>query len=339
MQSQPKKKVVFSGCQPSGILHIGNYLGAIRQWVANQSEKENFFCIVDMHSITTPQDPDILRNRALSTAALYLAAGVDPEMSTVFIQSHVSAHAECCWILNCVTPVGWLERMTQYKSKTAQLESVSTGLLDYPVLQAADILLYDANEVPVGEDQQQHVELTRDIAQRFNRMYGETFVIPEPILPPSGARILALNDPARKMSKSESGIRGHAVLLTDEPDEIRRTFRRAVTDSGRNIRFSDDPEKIGVNNLLEIYQLFSGLSKSAIEDNFEGKGYSKLKEEVAEVVIEALQPIREKYHLLLSDLAELHQILADGAARAAAVSETKLSEIKHKVGFLPRSIM
>jgi tryptophanyl-tRNA synthetase len=337
MQSHPRKKIVFSGIQPSGILHIGNYLGAIRQWVSNQSEKENYFCVVDMHAITTPKNPESIRQLALSTAALYLAAGIDPEMSTVFVQSHVSAHAECCWILNCVTPIGWLERMTQYKSKVSEQVSVSTGLLDYPVLQAADILLYDANEVPVGEDQKQHVELSRDIAQRFNHIYGETFTIPEPVLPSSGARIRALNDPMRKMSKSESDVRGHAVLLTDEPDEIRRTFRRAVTDSGKEIKFSNDLERAGVNNLLEIYQLFSGHSKSDIEAHFEGKGYGSLKEQVAEVVIEALRPIREQYHRLLSDPIEINQILADGAARAAAVSGSKLAEIQYKVGFIPRS--
>lgn len=235
------KTRVFSGVQPSGDLHIGNYLGAIKRWAAQQDEKQSFFCIVDMHAITVSQDVKQLRRLTRDVAALYIAAGIDPQRSTVFIQSHVPAHAECAWILNCVTPVGWLERMTQYKVKAAAQESVSMGLLDYPVLQASDILLYDANEVPVGQDQKQHVELTRDIAGRFNRIFGETFVLPEAVLPESGARIRALNDPTRKMSKSEAAVRGHAVRLVDEPDEIHYVLKRAVTDTGREIRFSDQP--------------------------------------------------------------------------------------------------
>jgi len=330
-----KRTRVFSGIQPSGSLHIGNLLGAIQQWVATQDEKENFFCIVDMHAITTPQDPETLRTLTRDVAALYIASGLDPDQSTIFVQSHVPAHAECCWILNCVTPVGWLERMTQYKSKARQGESVSTGLLDYPVLQAADILLYDADEVPVGEDQKQHVELSRDIAQRFNHLYGPTFVVPKVILPMTGARIRALNDPSRKMSKSQAMERGHAVRLTDEPDEIQRTFRRAVTDTGRETVFSDSPEKAGVNNLLEIYELLTGNSRPEIEAHFEGQGYAALKNEVAEVVIETLRPIRERYHELISDRAELDAILADGAQRARAVADPKIEVVKHKVGFIP----
>ena len=212
---------VFSGVQPSGTLHLGNYLGAIRRWADRQDGSENFFCIVDLHALTMPQEPDALRRQTREVAALYLAAGLDPRKSTIFVQSHVRAHAECCWILNCVTPLGWLERMTQFKAKAAQRESVSTGLLDYPVLQAADILLYDADEVPVGEDQKQHVELARDIAQRFNYLYGETFRLPRATVPASGARIRAFNDPTRKMSKSEAHVPGHAVRLLDGPDEIR----------------------------------------------------------------------------------------------------------------------
>ena len=329
-----KRTRVFSGIQPSGSLHIGNLLGAIRQWVATQDEKENYFCIVDMHAITTPQDPQALQALTREVAALYIASGLDPHKSTIFVQSHVPAHAECCWILNCVTPVGWLERMTQYKSKARQGESVSTGLLDYPVLQAADILLYDADQVPVGEDQKQHVELSRDIAQRFNRLYGPTFVVPEVVLPESGARIRALNDPSRKMSKSQAMERGHAVRLTDEPDEIRRTFRRAVTDSGREIVSSNSPEKAGVNNLLEIYELLTGSSRSEIESHFEGQGYAALKNQVAEVVIEALRPIRERYLELMSDRAELDAILAGGAQRARAVADPKIERVKRKVGFI-----
>ena len=334
-QPEPNKKIrVFSGIQPSGMLHIGNYLGAIRRWVAEQTEKENFFCIVDMHAITVWQEPETLRHMTRQVAALYLASGLNPEQSTIFIQSHVRAHAECCWILNCVTPVGWLERMTQYKSKASKQESVGTGLLDYPVLQAADILLYDADEVPVGEDQKQHVELTRDIAQRFNHLYGETFVLPRATIPESGARVRAFNDPTRKMSKSETNMRGHAVLLVDEPDEIRYVIRRSVTDSGREIVFSEAPEKAGVNNLLEIYELLSGQTRLEIETHFAGKGYGALKNEVAEVVVEALRPIRERYQEFMNDPSELDRILTQGTERARAIAEIKIQEIKQKVGFV-----
>lgn len=326
---------VFSGIQPSGTLHIGNYLGAIRNWVATQDERENYFCIVDMHAITVPQDPEPLRRKTRELAAIYLAAGLDPRKSTIFVQSHVPAHAECCWILNCVTPVGWLERMTQYKTKAEQQESVSAGLLDYPVLQAADILLYDADEVPVGEDQKQHVELARDIAQRFNRIYGETFAVPQPVVPKTGARIRALNDPERKMSKSEAHIRDHAIRLTDEPDVIRQVFRRAVTDTGREIRFSETPDKAGINNLLEIYELFSGQSRSQIEAHFGGQGYAALKSEVAEAVVEGLRPIRDRYRDLMADPAELDRLLALGAERASAIAEPKVDEVKYRVGFIP----
>jgi tryptophanyl-tRNA synthetase len=332
-QSQHKRRV-FSGIQPSGTLHIGNYLGAIRQWLPHQSEKDNYFCIVDMHAITLPQDPETLRRKTREVTALYLAAGLDPRFCTIFVQSHVPAHAECAWILNCVTPVGWLERMTQYKVKSSQSASVSTGLLDYPVLQAADILLYDAHEVPVGEDQKQHVELARDIAQRFNSIYGEAFVVPEAVIPETGARIRALNDPMRKMSKSEAHIRGHAVLLVDEPDEIRRTIQRAVTDPGHEIIFSEAQEKTGVNNLLEIYELLTGESRPAIEAKFEGQGYGFLKKEVAEVVVDALKPIRQRYLQLLADPAEIERILLEGAERARTVANPKIQELKRKVGFL-----
>jgi tryptophanyl-tRNA synthetase len=315
-------------------LHLGNYLGAIKRWVAQQDAKENYFCIVDMHAITVPQEPETLRRLTREVAALYLAAGLDPSKSTIFVQSHVRAHAECCWILNCVTPLGWLERMTQFKAKAAERESVSTGLLDYPVLQAADILLYDADEVPVGEDQKQHIELARDIAQRFNHLYGETFVVPHAVIPESGARIRAFNDPMRKMSKSEAHIRGHAVSLVDEPDEIRAVIQRAVTDTGREIVFSDAPEKAGVNNLLEIYELLTDHSRQGIQEHFAGKGYAILKQEVAEVVIEALRPIRERYHSLMADPPILDRILVAGAQRAQLVAEPKIQDVKRKVGFI-----
>jgi tryptophanyl-tRNA synthetase len=332
--STERRKRVFSGIQPSGTLTIGNYLGAIRQWVAEQAEKENYFCIVDMHAITVPQDPDLLRHKTRELAAIYIACGIDPEVSTVFVQSHVRAHAECCWILNCITPVGWLERMTQYKAKSQEQASVGTGLLDYPVLQAADILLYDTDEVPVGEDQKQHVELARDIAGRFNHLYGDTFVLPEAVIPRSGARIRALNDPTRKMAKSEAHVRDHAVRLTDDPDTIRTVIRRAVTDTGRQVAFSEEPEKAGVNNLLEIYELFAGQERDAIEAHFAGQGYAALKREVADAVVEGLRPIRERYERLIADLAELERLLAHGAERARAVAGPKIAQVKQAVGFL-----
>jgi tryptophanyl-tRNA synthetase len=329
------KKRVLSGIQPSGNLHIGNYLGAIKQWVAGQREKTNFFCIVDMHAITVPQDPATLREETRRLAALLLAAGIDPEYSTLFVQSHVRAHAEGCWILNCVTPLGWLERMTQYKTKAAKQESILTGLLDYPVLQAADILLYDADEVPVGEDQKQHIELTRDIAQRFNNLFGETFVIPAPVIPKAGARIMGLNDPTVKMSKSEAHVRGHAIRLTDDDKETEYAIKRSVTDSGREIRFSDDPERAGVNNLLTIYQLLTGKTADAVEADFAtARGYGDLKTRVAEVAVESLRPLRQSYKQLIADPAELDRLLARGAEQARAQAEPKIALVKERIGFI-----
>ncbi len=328
-----KQKRVFSGIQPSGMLHIGNYLGAIQQWVAGQGEKVNFICIVDLHAITVQQDPAALRRQTRELAALLIAAGIDPQQTTLFVQSHVRAHAEGCWVLNCVTPLGWLERMTQYKLKAQKQESVLTGLLDYPILQAADILLYDTDEVPVGEDQKQHVELTRDIAQRFNGLYGETFVVPKPVIRESGARVMALNDPTAKMSKSDFS-RGHAIRINDSPDEIRWALKRAVTDAIGSIGFSDEPARAGVNNLLQIYELFTGQSRAAIEAHFVGKGYGALKGDVTEVVVEALRPIRERYEQLNADPDELDRILAIGAAQARAVAEPKIREVMAKVGFV-----
>ncbi len=334
LESNNRRPRVLSGVQPSGMLHLGNYLGAIRQWVEQQDGRESFFCIVDMHALTTLPEPDVLRRQTREVAALYLAAGLDPRKSTIFVQSHVRAHAEGCWILNCLTPFGQLERMTQFKVKAAQRESVSAGLLDYPVLQAADILLYDADEVPVGEDQKQHVELARNIAERFNRQYGETFRLPQATVPASGARIRALNDPTKKMNKAEAHIRGHAIRLLDGPDEIRFVIKKAKMDPGKEVKFSGDPEKAGVNNLLEIYQSLRQQSCPAIEDHFAGKGYADLKREVAELVIEALRPIRERYETLIADLTELDAILEGGAERARSVAEPKIEAIKRKVGFV-----
>ena len=329
-----EKRVVFSGIQPTGNIHLGNYLGAVRNWAAGQAEKVNYFCIVDLHSLTVPQDPEDLRFQTRSRAAVLLAAGIDPDKSTLFIQSHVAAHAEGCWLLNCVTPIGWLQRMAQFKEKSARQESVLTGLLDYPVLQAADIMLYDAHEVPVGEDQKQHVELTRDIGQRFNHIYEqEFFVIPAPVIPETGARIMGLDDPTVKMSKSLAHIRGHAVRLLDEPKEMERSIMRAVTDSGREITFSDDPEKAGVDNLLGIYKAVTGKSKAAVLADFaDARGYGDLKKRVAEVVVESLRPLQARYHRLMADPAELDRLLARGADQARAVATPKLDQMKEIMG-------
>ena len=325
---------VFSGIQPSGEVQLGNYLGAIKGWVERQEEKVNFFCLVDLHAITVYQDPEELRKQTRSLAAVLFAAGLHPDKSTVFVQSHVAAHAESCWVLNCVTPMGWLERMTQFKDKSSRQESVSAGLFDYPVLMAGDILLYDSHEVPVGDDQRQHVELARDIAIRFNRIYGDTFVVPEPMIPEIGARVMGMNDPTVKMSKSFAHIRGHAVRMLDEPKEIERTIKRAVTDSGGEIAFSDDPEKAGVNNLLGIYKVITDKSQAEVIADFaDARGYGDLKSRVAEVVIDALSPIQQRYYEFMDDPTELDRMLARGAESAAAVATPKMDEIKQRVGF------
>lgn len=330
------KKRVFSGIQPTGNTHLGNYLGAIKNWVARQDEKINYFCVVDLHSLTVPQDPEQLRYETRAMAAMLFAAGIDPEKCTVFIQSHVAAHAEGCWLLNCITPIGWLQRMTQFKDKSAKQESVLTGLLDYPVLMAGDIIFYDADEVPVGEDQKQHVELARDIAQRFNSLYEqEFFVIPQPVIPEVGARVMGLDDPTVKMSKSLADKRGHAIRILDDPKEIMRSFKRAVTDSGNEIVFSDDPEKAGVNNLLGIYKAVTGKSEAEVLADFAGaRGYGDLKTGVAEVVIEALRPIRERHEYLMQDPAELDRLLARGAEQARSVATPKVDEMKRIMGLV-----
>ncbi|NLX11435.1 MAG: tryptophan--tRNA ligase [Chloroflexi bacterium] len=328
---------VFSGVQPSGNLTIGNYIGALRQWAREQYHFDSFFCVVDLHAITVPYDSADLHTKTREVAGLYLASGIDPEASTIFVQSHVQAHAELTWLLNCITPLGWLNRMTQFKDKAAkqQADSVSTGLLDYPVLMAADILLYQADAVPVGEDQRQHLELTRDVAQRFNHLFGETFTIPEAMIPPSGARIKGLDDPTAKMSKSETGSEYHAVYLLDPPDRARKKIMRAVTDSGREIRFSQDPEKAGVNNLLELYQALTGESREAIETHFaSARGYGDLKKDVAEVVVAALEPIQRRYRELTDDRSYLDSLLAQGAERAATVANKTLETVRERMGFL-----
>jgi tryptophanyl-tRNA synthetase len=275
------KTRVFSGMQPSGNLHIGNYLGALKNWVRIQHDYECIFCIVDLHAVTVYQDPAELRAKIREIAGLYLAAGIDPKVSAIMVQSAVPAHAELAWMLTCVTPVGWLERMTQYKAKAAKQESVGDGLLQYPVLMAADILLYQAGIVPVGEDQAQHLELTRDIAQRFNSLYGETFVVPNTSLPAVGARIMGLDDPTQKMSKSATGA-NHAVALLDPPDRIRKTIMRATTDSEPCVKV--DTAGPGVLNLLAIYQAFSGWTDEEMKQHFNGMRYGDLKKQVAEAI-------------------------------------------------------
>jgi tryptophanyl-tRNA synthetase len=328
---------VFSGIQPSEIIHIGNYIGAVKRWVASQEsgEKENIFCIVDLHALTVQQDPQLLRERTFELMALFLAVGLDPEKSVLFVQSHVSTHAEGGWLLNCITPLGWLNKMTQFKDKSQKQQTILTGLLDYPVLMAADILFYDVHEVPVGEDQKQHVELARNIADRFNHLYGETFISPEPVIPKVGARIMALNDPTIKMSKSMANIKGHAIRLLDDAKEIERSIMRSVTDSGKEIRFSDEPARAGVNNLLSIYQVLTGRSKEAIEAEFESaRGYGDLKKAVASVVIEETEPIRERHRRYMSDKAELEAIMKRGAERATEISLPRLLDVKRKMGLV-----
>ncbi len=324
------KKRVFSGIQPTGDIHIGNYLGAIQHWVASQSELDSIFCIVDLHAITVPQDSKTLRSKIRELAGLLFAAGIDPKISTVFIQSHISAHAELTWILNCFIPIGWMKRMTQFKEKSQkQKEQVSTGLFDYPALMAADILLYGTDIVPVGEDQKQHVELVRDVAQRFNSIYGETFVVPEVVIPETGARIMGLEDPTKKMSKSEAG-QGHIIYLLDSPDDIRAKIMRATTDSLREIRF--DESRPGICNLLVIYELFTRLGRKEIEARFEGKGYVDLKRELAEVVVENLSPLQSRYRELTADPTCIDSLLTEGAARVRPVAEKTLTLVKERVG-------
>lgn len=331
------KKRVLSGIQPSGNLTIGNYLGALSQWVKEQHHYESYFCVVDMHAITVPQDPVALREKTREVAALYIACGIDPEVATIFIQSHVPAHAELAWILNCYTPFGWLNRMTQFKDKAAkqQEDSVSTGLFDYPVLMAADILLYQAHVVPVGDDQRQHLELTRDLAQRFNHMYGDVFVIPEPMIRDSGARVMGLDEPTKKMSKSETDSQYHAVYLLDNLKSARKKIMRAKTDSLAEIKFSNDPERAGINNLLQIFTAINGMQATEAEAHFEGKGYGAVKGEVADLVVDMLTPIQQRYNDLTADPAYLDSVLAGGAEKANEFAERTLQSVKECVGFLP----
>src|ERR687885_1152229 len=319
------KQRVFSGVQPSGNLHLGNYLGALKNWVSIQDLYENYFCIVDLHAITVPQDPKVLRQKVREVAAVYLAVGLNPEKSVMFRQSRVSGHAELAWLLNCIAKVGELSRMTQFKDKAQKggAEAASVGLYDYPVLMAADILLYNAHLVPVGEDQRQHLELSRTLARRFNGLYGETFVVPEPMILDIGARVMALDEPTQKMSKSSPTPAGYVALL-DEPDTIRRKIRRAVTDSGTQIAAS--PQKPAIANLLGIYAALAEKSILELEEQYEGRGYGDFKKDLAEVVVEALSPIRERSLELLDDPRELDEILESGAERARKVASSTLHD-------------
>ncbi|HEX6730172.1 MAG TPA: tryptophan--tRNA ligase, partial [Pyrinomonadaceae bacterium] len=315
-------KRIFSGAQPTGSVHLGNYLGALRNWVKLQHEYESFFCIVNLHALTLPQDPKLLAQKTRDLARIYLAVGIDPNVSTVFIQSDVHEHAELTWILNCVARTSELERMTQYKDKARkQQENVSVGLFDYPVLMAADILLYQTDLVPVGDDQKQHLELTRDLAIRFNRDYGETFKVPEPYIPKVGARIMSLSDPTKKMSKSDDDPNG-CVMLMDDPDTVQRKFKRAVTDSGTEIKFN--PQRPAISNLLEMYHLITGQTTEQVEEHFAGKGYAQLKGQLADVTIEFLRPIQES----LGGFSDrrLDQILSYGQDKARKIARATLSD-------------
>ncbi len=333
MEDNTQKKRMLSGIQPSGDLHLGNYLGAISNWAALADEYDNYYFMADLHTITVRQDPADLRRRSLNQLAQYIACGLDPEKNVLFMQSHVPAHAQLAWVLNCYTMFGELSRMTQFKDKSAKhKDNINAGLFTYPVLMAADILLYQPHYVPVGEDQKQHVEICRDIATRFNGIYGDVFRIPEPYIPKAGARIYGLTTPTDKMSKS---IPDGCIFLMDTPDVINRKFKRAVTDSDTEncIRY-DKEKKPGVANLMNIYSTLTGQSIEAIEAEFEGKGYGAFKPAVAEVVIDTLTPIREEAERLMKDKAYLNSVCKDGAERASYVANRTLNKVYKKVGFL-----
>ena len=323
---------MLSGIQPDFSLHLGNYLGALRNWVEDQDRFENYFCIVDLHALTQHPEPERLRSNTLELAAMYMASGLDPARCEIFVQSHVPAHTELCWILECLTPMGWLERMTQFKSRSQAQghERIATGVFTYPVLQSADILLYDADYVPVGEDQRQHVELCRDVAQRLNSMYGEVVKIPEPLIREVGARVMGLDNPDEKMSKSIAVERPmHAVLLLDPPDVIRRKVRRAQTDAAPAV---SEPVGPGVANLLEIYAALRGVDTEGALAEFRGRSYGVLKDAVADAIIEALTPVQERYRELRADDAGLRRLLAESAARVSVVADATLGRVQRAVG-------
>jgi len=322
---------IFSGIQPTGDKHLGNYIGGFRQYAATQEQGEAFFCIVDLHSVTTEYDPADLHERTLDLYAMLIATGLDPERSTVFAQSHVTAHAESSWLLSAVTSYGQLGRMTQFKDKAAEREFVSAGLFTYPVLMAGDILLYQADIVPIGDDQRQHLELARDTAERFNSRFGQTFTVPRGVYPEVGARIMDLQEPTKKMSTTGGTAQG-TVRLLDEPDVIRKKFRSAVTDSGREVRRGDD--KPGVSNLIDILSVATGDTPGAIETRYGDSGYGQFKQDVGEAVVELLTPVRERYKELRTDEGELLRLLAFGAEKARAASAPTLAAMYEKMGFV-----
>ncbi|MEK3789116.1 tryptophan--tRNA ligase [Paenibacillus sp. FSL K6-1230] len=326
-------KTVLSGIQPSGQLTLGNYIGAMKNFVALQHEHQCYFMVVDLHAITVQQEPAKLREQSEAVAALYLAAGIDPVKSSVFIQSHVPQHAELGWILTTLTNMGELERMTQFKDKSEGKESVGAGLFVYPALMAADILIYNADLVPVGEDQKQHLELTRDLAGRFNHRFGEFFTIPEPYIPEVGARIMSLDDGSKKMSKSNPNP-GSYIALLDEPSVIRKKISRATTDSGSEVRY-DPANKPEVSNLMSIYSQCSGLSLSEVERRFEGQMYGAFKKELAEAVLSVIEPLQQRYRDI-RESGELTRVLSQSAERAQEAAERTLTEVRHRMGFLPR---
>ncbi|MFV0550010.1 MAG: tryptophan--tRNA ligase [Limnobaculum xujianqingii] len=332
------KPIVFSGAQPSGELTIGNYMGALRQWVQMQDEYDCVYCIVDLHAITVRQDPEKLRKATLDTLALYLACGIDPKKSTIFIQSHVPEHVQLSWVLNCYTYFGELSRMTQFKDKSSRYaENINAGLFDYPVLMAADILLYQTNQVPVGEDQKQHLELSRDVAQRFNALYGDVFKIPQPFIPKSGARVMSLLEPTKKMSKSDEN-RNNVIGLLEDPKSVMKKLKRAVTDSDEPpvVRY-DIENKAGVSNLLDILSGVTGKSIATLEQEFEGKMYGHLKTEVAEAVANMLTELQERYHRFRNDEAFLQQVMREGAAKASAQAKKTMEKVNQAVGFVAMS--
>jgi len=328
------RKRVFSGIQPSGDLHIGNYLGALRNWVKMQYEYESIFCIVDLHAVTVYQNPAELQAKIEEIAALFLASGIDPKHSAIMVQSAVHGHAELAWMLTCVTPVGWLQRMTQFKAKAEAQETVGDGLLQYPVLMAADILLYQAAIVPVGDDQSQHMELTRDVAQRFNTLYGETFVVPETSLPSVGARVMGLDEPDKKMSKSAQGS-GHAIALLDEPAVIRKKIMRATTDSSPAVDFA--ALGAGVANLLMIFQAFSEWTDDQVKAHFSGMRYGDLKKQVAEAVVAGLEPLQKRYREIMAEPGYLKSVLNEGAERVSPIADATVELVKQRMGLYTKS--
>ena len=332
MENNQKKKTIFSGVQPSGILTIGNYLGAIKNWVGFQDDNDCIFCVVDLHAITVKQVPAELRRRTYETLAIYLACGIDPEKSTIFVQSHVPGHAELAWVLGCSTMYGELSRMTQFKDKSQKhAENVNSGLFTYPVLMAADILLYNTDLVPVGQDQKQHIELARDIANRFNMNYSPTFTVPEGFIPKAGAKIMSLTDPTKKMSKSDENVGGFISLL-DDRDTVMRKFRRAVTDSETEVRRGEG--KDGINNLMTIYSCFTGKTDEEIEAEFKGLGYGEFKEAVGLACADGLAPVQARFNELMADKPYLEGIMKTGAERANYMARKTLSKVYRKVGFV-----